>query len=421
MSDDSDSSPPGSNRNSPTNQEEEEEEEEEQQQCAAPADQKTDLAASTTPIKNPTPKIDKISIPQSLLVEGDKIQDDATRAPDETMLQKKRKRDDAPPSNKINKCFPLSNSSSSSSDEDEDRHHAPRQQAKAESQGRADSPQPQSTSGQQHNIHRHDGWRVKLYRLNELGSWDDCGTGRILCLYKQPKEKEGADNVGEAWIYQELGEPTLCMHSELHNQTNRILLRTRILLRDAYQRQGDNIITWSEPCFEEGNPTQGVDLALSFQDNAGCLDIWRQITQVQSRAADLFRRTQANNMGPGSSSSIVSQNSGSGDESEDHDAPPGSSVADVAHAVAAAHHAKLQRQQQQDEMNHFYDISQAAAQHRVDPQRRQQQEQHFEDAMDGIVASYQDTGNSPQLPNPPSLGNLEEVADMIAAVQVRSH
>ena len=28
-----------------------------------------------------------------------------------------------------------------------------------------------------------------------------------------------------------------------------------------------------------------VDLALSFQDNAGCLDIWRQITHVQTLAA----------------------------------------------------------------------------------------------------------------------------------------
>lgn len=27
------------------------------------------------------------------------------------------------------------------------------------------------------------GWRVKLYRLNNDGSWDDCGTGRISCQY----------------------------------------------------------------------------------------------------------------------------------------------------------------------------------------------------------------------------------------------
>ena len=27
-----------------------------------------------------------------------------------------------------------------------------------------------------------EGWRVKLYRLNTDGSWDDCGTGRIVCF-----------------------------------------------------------------------------------------------------------------------------------------------------------------------------------------------------------------------------------------------
>ena len=196
---------------------------------------------------------------------------------------------------------------------------------------------------------------MKLYRLNADGSWDDCGTGRIMCLYKPSPAKhapppptasslsQGAGTgvnssdtttgastggsinsnnnptstgttgstgqipnnnnnnppaaaMGDAYVYQELGEPTLCMHSEVSGTATgtahmpRILLRTRILLRDAYQRQGDNIITWCEPYLEEGNPAQGVDLALSFQDNAGCLDIWRQITDVQSKAAHYFRR-----------------------------------------------------------------------------------------------------------------------------------
>jgi hypothetical protein len=56
-------------------------------------------------------------------------------------------------------------------------------------------------------------------------------------------------------VYQELGEPTLCMHAELGTAQARVLLRTRILLRDAYQRQGDNIITWCEPYYEETNQT----------------------------------------------------------------------------------------------------------------------------------------------------------------------
>lgn len=100
-----------------------------------------------------------------------------------------------------------------------------------------------------------EGWRVKLYRLNSDGSWDDCGTGRIVCLYK-PSTAKPSDSPKEQ-VYQELGEPTLCMRAEAN--PSRVLLRTRILLQDAYQRQGDNIITWCEPYFEDASTPQSAD------------------------------------------------------------------------------------------------------------------------------------------------------------------
>jgi hypothetical protein len=304
-------------------------------------------------------------------------------------------------------------------------------------------------SATHHQIpHQAEGWRVKLYRLNADGSWDDCGTGRILCLYKQPpKAHETSNNntsssnmAGDAWVYQELGEPTLCMHAEVTTPSGttmpRILLRTRILLRDAYQRQGDNIITWCEPYLEEGNPAQGVDLALSFQDNAGCLDIWRQITSVQSKAADLFRRNGGGerSAGGGSSNSNESAGSPTNPYNEDVDGSDGASispnnngnsVADVAHAVAAAHHANLQRQQQQEM---WVNVASEAAQHHLEHQTSlMNHDQHFEDSVGGMVAGFHDSNSSaqtsnnpqsPQLPNPPTLANLEEIADTIAAVQV---
>ena len=330
-----------------------------------------------------------------------------------------------------------------------------------------------------------DGWRVKLYRLNSDGSWDDCGTGRITCVFsptslkmmnKDKLSKEGGTNTSstesnapnnsrydgkqlvctenssniltdsditnnnknnsnnsnhendnnintvnkrsrpnpgipegegkdldiiEDELYYDLSEPTLCMHAELTSSTNnattlmsqhqynnsvldvtqnqadthpitdsssntadksssfsastaisvpvvapialpKVLLRTRVLLRDVYQRQGDNIITWCEPSVfppssevarPQGNlnnskekdnndvekkhlhdrkdeddddhsshndnhintntPSAGVDLALSFQDNAGCLDIWNKIKNVQRRARDLYMKKNA--------------------------------------------------------------------------------------------------------------------------------
>ena len=355
-----------------------------------------------------------------------------------------------------------------------------------------------------------EGWRVKLYRLNADGSWDDCGTGRILCLYKQQQQQQQQSKetsttltatttnnnnnnnstpplTGEAWIYQELGEPTLCMHAEVnhhhhHNNNNnnnnsssssspsspRILLRTRILLRDAYQRQGDNIITWCEPYLEEGNPTQGVDLALSFQDNAGCLDIWRQITQVQSKAGDYFRRdnntNNNNNNNNTSSEATITSSRGSNnnnnnneesDVTDDVTSSLGGSGDNNNNMNGVQHQQSLQEQEQQDM---WVNVSSdhlggggGGGDHDLENQQQQQQDNnsnndstnhqqqqgeqqqthhhhppHFEDAMSSFhePSSCQSiNGNNninyqPQLPNPPTLGTLEDIADTIAAVQV---
>eukprot|EP00986_Skeletonema_menzelii_P004530 scaffold1545_cov124-Skeletonema_menzelii.AAC.13 len=121
----------------------------------------------------------------------------------------------------------------------------------------------------------------------------------------------------------------------------KVLLRTRVLLHEAYQCQGGNIITWCEPFHAHGkkekvdssatasssssgggNPlsarpqqqqggespatsSAGVDLALSFQDNAGCKDIWQDILNVQSCAREMtthFANTNTSSCSTSSSS-----------------------------------------------------------------------------------------------------------------------
>jgi protein phosphatase-4 regulatory subunit 3 len=353
-----------------------------------------------------------------------------------------------------------------------------------------------------------EGWRVKLYRLNGDGSWDDCGTGRISCLQKPtPSNNNNTNSIkgginsnsnnnngsskssnstgnrsspnyqhhhhqnSDVWAYHELGEPTLCMHSEVPNSNkrkssnntdnlqqqqqpasssaavppeSRILLRTRILLRDQYQRQGDNIITWCEPYSEEGTDhSQGVDLALSFQDNAGCLDIWRKIHQVQSRAADLFRRRSAVSSS-NSGSVVTNDSSGSTEEKakEKHNTGlatngRGGSVADVAQAVAAAHHASIPRQEQCEMWVNV--VSEAQQQQQQDGHGdigndNDNENDHVHDQFDDVTSPFQDMSGSasasgssiagsqqPQLPNPPTLANLEDIADTIAAVQHIQH
>ena len=52
-----------------------------------------------------------------------------------------------------------------------------------------------------------------------------------------------------------------------------LLLESKIQPDTAYQKQQGTLIVWSEG--------QNFDLALSFQEKAGCDDIWEKICQVQ--------------------------------------------------------------------------------------------------------------------------------------------
>jgi hypothetical protein len=145
-------------------------------------------------------------------------------------------------------------------------------------------------------------------------------------------------------------------------------------------------------------------LALSFQDNAGCLDIWRQITRVQSRAAEWYSSKEQHN----------------------------SSVTDMAHAVAAAHHASLQRQQQHTMWEHV--ASEAAQVHYNNNSNNNNNTEEYSESAEAVAvnmaaaaaaaygnhhSSLSESSSTCSLPNPPTLQNLEEIADIIAAAQVR--
>ena len=52
-----------------------------------------------------------------------------------------------------------------------------------------------------------------------------------------------------------------------------MLLETRIIKDDSYQKQQETLIVWTEP--------NGTDMALSFQEADGCSTIWDFLSQVQ--------------------------------------------------------------------------------------------------------------------------------------------
>ncbi|KAI3990131.1 hypothetical protein MKX01_029109 [Papaver californicum] len=92
--------------------------------------------------------------------------------------------------------------------------------------------------------------RVKVYHLNEEGKWDDRGTGKVSVGYIERSE-----------------DLALFVINEDDNET---LLAHRIGSDENYQRQEDTIISWRDPEYS-------TELALSFQEIAGCSFIWEHI------------------------------------------------------------------------------------------------------------------------------------------------
>lgn len=94
--------------------------------------------------------------------------------------------------------------------------------------------------------------RVKLYALNAERQWDDRGTGHVSSTYVD-----------------RLKGISLLVRAESDGS---LLLESKIQPDTAYQKQQDTLIVWSEG--------DNFDLALSFQEKAGCDEIWEKICQV---------------------------------------------------------------------------------------------------------------------------------------------
>ncbi|THU56964.1 hypothetical protein C4D60_Mb11t22750 [Musa balbisiana] len=96
--------------------------------------------------------------------------------------------------------------------------------------------------------------RVKVYRLNDEGNWDDQGTGHVRIDYL-----EGTEDLGLIVVDEEEDD---------------FLLKHSVSSNDIYTRQEDTIISWKDPEAE-------AELALSFQEAPGCCYIWDQICEIQ--------------------------------------------------------------------------------------------------------------------------------------------
>ena len=94
-------------------------------------------------------------------------------------------------------------------------------------------------------------WRVKFYRLNDIGQWDDYGIGYVFCASKINEEKEK--------IYK------LIMISEINNEEMFNIELNKNNAEFNYQRS--TIMTWRESDGEDD------DSAISFQEKEGLIEI----------------------------------------------------------------------------------------------------------------------------------------------------
>lgn len=100
--------------------------------------------------------------------------------------------------------------------------------------------------------------RVKVYVLGSDGQWDDRGTGYVNCELIAEHDALGLRVLSE-------------------QDASKELLVTKIFEEEVFQRQGDTIVTWT-------NPETREDVALSFQEAAGAQEVWEMICQVQGRS-----------------------------------------------------------------------------------------------------------------------------------------
>ncbi|OQV18830.1 Serine/threonine-protein phosphatase 4 regulatory subunit 3 [Hypsibius exemplaris] len=96
--------------------------------------------------------------------------------------------------------------------------------------------------------------RVKLYVLNAARHWDDRGTGHVSAMYSD-----------------RLSGMSLIVRDE---QSQSVLLESKIDTDTSYQKQQETLIVWSE---------NDSDMALSFQEKIGCEEVWAKICDVQGK------------------------------------------------------------------------------------------------------------------------------------------
>ncbi|NWS68451.1 P4R3B phosphatase, partial [Crotophaga sulcirostris] len=113
--------------------------------------------------------------------------------------------------------------------------------------------------------------RVKVYTLNEDRQWDDRGTGHVSSTYVERLK-------GMSLLVRAEADGSLLLESKINPNTAYQKQQANLFQKQfffCFCLKQDTLIVWSE--------AENYDLALSFQEKAGCDEIWEKICQVQGK------------------------------------------------------------------------------------------------------------------------------------------
>ncbi|KAM0915090.1 hypothetical protein ACQ4PT_011111 [Festuca glaucescens] len=132
--------------------------------------------------------------------------------------------------------------------------------------------------------------RVKVYRLRNDGGWDDRGTGHVTIDYldvSSPKilkafpssssKTTAAGGTIPVLPMEHIGStsPNDVALAVIDEEDNETMLLHRITLDEIY-KQEETFIEWRDH-------EAGMTLCLSFQEAAGCSDVWNVICEVRRK------------------------------------------------------------------------------------------------------------------------------------------
>ena len=104
-------------------------------------------------------------------------------------------------------------------------------------------------------------WRVKYYKLNNNGQWDDYGIGYVFCAYMENNSGERINKL--IMLNEETNEEMFCL--ELND--NKV----------EFNYQRSTIMTWKEDDSDDDNS------AISFQEKEGLIEIYKNIFLCQGK------------------------------------------------------------------------------------------------------------------------------------------